>query len=67
LFFLMAGSDDQLHLHTLARLCFMAQKTTIIEQLQQAADAESMYQFLIAAEAAVLEGSRPASERDTAE
>jgi excisionase family DNA binding protein len=65
LFFLLAGSDDQLHLHTLARLCFMAQKTKIIEQLQQAADAESMYQSLIAAEAAVLQHNRPAAEENT--
>jgi mannitol/fructose-specific phosphotransferase system IIA component (Ntr-type) len=67
LFFLLACPDDRLHLHTLARLCLMAQKTNILEQLQQAADAESMYQSLIASEAAVLEGSRPAAERNAAE
>ena len=54
LFFLIGCPDDGTHLHTLARLCLMAQKTAVIEQLRQAADAESMYRILVASEAAVL-------------
>jgi PTS system nitrogen regulatory IIA component len=64
LFFLLACPDDRLHLHVLARLCMLAQKTPIIEQLLQAADAQSMYQSLVAAEAAVLEaGPQKAQEQ----
>ena len=54
LFFLLAASDDRLHLHLLARLCLLAQKTTLLEGLDQAADAEGMYQGLLASEAVVL-------------
>ena len=60
LFFLLACPDDRLHLHTLARLCLMAQKTGLLAELRQAADAETMYQCLIAAEAAVLGRLKPA-------
>jgi len=58
LFFLLAVPDDRLHLHLLARLCLMAQKTAMLEELLQAGDAEAMYQCLLASEAAVLEGRR---------
>ena len=58
LFFLLACPDDRLHLHTLARLCVMAQKTGLLAELRQAPDAETMYQCLMASEAAVLGGLR---------
>ncbi len=54
LFFLVACPDEQLHLHTLARLCMMAQKTDVLAALRAARDADSMFQALIAAETALL-------------
>ena len=60
LFFLIACTDDRIHLHALARLCLMAQKTDMLSELRQAPDAESMFQCLIASEAMVLEARRPA-------
>ena len=60
LFFLLACPDDRLHLHTLARLCVMAQKTELLAQLRQAPDAETMHQCLLASEAIVFDKLRPA-------
>lgn len=54
LFFLLASLNERLHLHLLARICLMAQKTELLEQLRQAADAPAMYDCVIAAEEAVL-------------
>jgi len=54
LFFLVACPDDRLHLHMLARLCLMAQKTPLLEELRQAPTAEAMYDILINSELAVL-------------
>ena len=59
LFFLLACPDDRLHLHTLARLCLMAQKTDVLAELRQAADADAMHQCLVTSEAKVLEDVRP--------
>ena len=42
LFFLIGCPDDRMHLHTLARLCLMAQKTDLLVDLRQAADADAM-------------------------
>jgi hypothetical protein len=53
LFFLICCQDDGLHLHVLARLCLMAQKTSLLEQLRQAPDAESMHRSILAAETEV--------------
>jgi len=54
LFFLICCQDDRLHLHTLARLCLIAQKTDLLERLRQASDATVMRDILIAAEQEVL-------------
>jgi mannitol/fructose-specific phosphotransferase system IIA component (Ntr-type)/predicted DNA-binding transcriptional regulator AlpA len=54
LFFLICCQDDRLHLHILARICLMAQKTAILDQLRQSPDAPSMHASLLAAEAEVL-------------
>jgi mannitol/fructose-specific phosphotransferase system IIA component (Ntr-type) len=54
LFFLICCQDDRLHLHTLARLCLIALKTRILDQLQEAPDAEGMRAALIAAEQEIL-------------
>ncbi len=60
LFFLLACPDDRLHLHTLARLCLMAQKTDVLAALRAAQDAQGMHQCLIESEQQVLSGPRTA-------
>jgi PTS system nitrogen regulatory IIA component len=54
LFFLICCQDDRLHLHTLARLCLMAQKTKMLDRLIQAPDAQTMREALVAAEQEIL-------------
>ena len=54
LFFLLCCQDDRLHLHTLARLCLIAQKTKVLERLRDAPDAQTMRDSLIAAEQEIL-------------
>ncbi len=54
LFFLICCQDDRLHLHTLARLCLIAMKTKILDQLRDAPDAQTMRDALIAAEESIL-------------
>jgi excisionase family DNA binding protein len=54
LFFLVACPDDRLHLHMLARLCLMAQKTEMLAQLRMAEGADEMHETLIACEAELL-------------
>jgi excisionase family DNA binding protein len=56
LFFLIGCPDDRIHLHTLARLCLMAQKTEMLVALRQAVDADAMCEAILAAERAVLTG-----------
>ncbi len=58
LFFLLACADDRFHLHALARLCLMAQKTDILQQLREALDGAGMHQLLLAAEQSVLATKR---------
>lgn len=54
LFFLIGCPDDRMHLHTLARLCLMAQKTDLLPQLRLAADAAAMCDCILASEQTVL-------------
>jgi nitrogen PTS system EIIA component len=54
LFFLICCEDDRIHLHTLARLCVMAQKTEVMGELFNAADAHAAYEALAIAEVTVL-------------
>jgi PTS system nitrogen regulatory IIA component len=54
LFFLIGSPDDRLHLHFLARLCLMAQKTGVLAELRQASTSEAMYEVMINSEMAVL-------------
>jgi nitrogen PTS system EIIA component len=61
LFFLICCQDDRLHLHTLARLCLIAQKTVILDQLREAPDAKTMRDDLITAELAILEAQKTTS------
>lgn len=58
LFFLICCQDDRIHLHTLARLCLMAQKSDVLAGLRQATDAEAMYECLLASEIQALVGKK---------
>ena len=58
LFFLIGCPENRMHLHTLARLCLIAQKTDVLVNLRQAVDATAMCECLIAAEQTVLESRR---------
>jgi len=64
IFFLVCCQDDRLHLLTLARLCLLAMKTKIMEQLREAPDAEAMRAALIAAEQEILAVRGAAPEPD---
>lgn len=55
LFFLICCQDERLHLHTLARLCLMAQKTDLLAQLRGAPDREAMHDALVACELLALQ------------
>lgn len=57
-FFLLCAQEEQLHLHMLARLCLMAQNTTLLDRLHASDNAEDMYLALIESEIAALEGRR---------
>ncbi len=59
LFFLICCQDDRIHLHTLARLCLMAQRTRLLASLREAPDAAAMHAEILAAEAQVLGGKKP--------
>jgi mannitol/fructose-specific phosphotransferase system IIA component (Ntr-type) len=61
LFFLICCQDDRLHLHTLARLCLIAQKTKVLDRLREAPDAQTMRDALIAAEQEILADRRTVS------
>ena len=54
LFFLICCQDERIHLHTLARICLIVQKTDIVSRLFAAPDAASMYAELLAAEQTAL-------------
>jgi mannitol/fructose-specific phosphotransferase system IIA component (Ntr-type) len=62
LFFLIGCPDDRLHLHTLARLCLMAQKTDLLAELRQAVNAAAMCDCILASEQAVLATRRSTLE-----
>ena len=57
LFFLLCCPDDRLHLHALARLCMMTQKTELLNRLREAVDASAMLECMLAAEAEVLQAN----------
>lgn len=50
LFFLTCCTDHTLHMHALARLCLLAQKTDLFARLREAADAEAMCAAIAACE-----------------
>ncbi len=55
LFFLLCVENDRLHLRTLARLCYLAQKTDLLVDLREAPDAAAMFEALLASERLVIE------------
>lgn len=57
LFFLVCCQDDHLHLHALARLCTLYQKTRVLEELRNAAGAAGMFKAITEAEAQTLRGT----------
>ena len=59
LFFLICSQDERIHLHALARLCLVAQKTDVVTRLLEAPDAAAMYDALLVAERTVLAGKKP--------
>jgi nitrogen PTS system EIIA component len=64
LFFLIGCPDERMHLHILARLCLMAQKTELLAELRQASTGDAMHEVTINSELAVLvnqPGSDPPS------
>jgi PTS system nitrogen regulatory IIA component len=54
LFFLICCQNDMLHLHTLARLCMMIQKTELLAGLRAAATAAALLECMLAAEQSVI-------------
>lgn len=61
LFFLIGCPDERMHLHTLARLCLMAQKTDLLLELRQAPDAEAICGCILNCEQTVLASRKSAS------
>ncbi|MBI2498059.1 MAG: PTS sugar transporter subunit IIA [Opitutae bacterium] len=59
LFFLLCCQDEDVHLHALARLCLLARKTKILEQLMDAPDAAAAHEALVAAELGLLPAAEP--------
>lgn len=65
LFFLLCCQNDLMHLHALARLCMMVQKTELLAQLRAGPDACTLRECLLRAEQTVIEtlgdasGQRP--------
>lgn len=54
LFFLLCCQDEDVHLHTLARLCLLARKTKVMDELLAAPDAAAAHAALVAAELGLL-------------
>lgn len=54
LFFMICCQDDRIHLHVLARLCMMCQRTSLILELREAEDDAAMFSILINSEEEVI-------------
>lgn len=62
-FFLLCNQDDRQHLHLLARLCLLAQRTRLTGTLRSAPDAKAMGEMLLAAEVEALRSGRQDRDR----
>lgn len=49
-FFMICCQDDRIHLHVLARLCLMCQRTPLVLELRDAVDANEMMDALVQSE-----------------
>jgi mannitol/fructose-specific phosphotransferase system IIA component (Ntr-type) len=58
LFFLLCCQDDRLHLHTLARLCLMAQQTDLLSELWHVGEADQAHEILLGREILALQGKK---------
>jgi len=71
LFFLLCCQDEKLHLHALARICLMAQRTDLLSHLREAPDRDALYEALYESELAALAGKKrldtPQSEEPSSE
>ena len=56
LFFLICCRDDQIHLYTLARLCCMCQKTSLLDELFAADSAKDMHAAILQSEEEIIKG-----------
>lgn len=54
IFFLVCCKEDQLHLHTIARVCMLVHKTDMLEQLRNAATANEMFEIIVNSEAQII-------------
>lgn len=54
LFFLVCCQDDRIHLHVLARLCMMAQRTGVLTELKESDDPAELFRIITASEASIL-------------
>lgn len=54
IFFLCCCKEDQLHLHTLARVCMLAHENEFISQLRSTTDIDQIYDLIISTEKSVL-------------
>lgn len=62
IFFLLCSQDDRIHLHLLARICMMCYHTSLLMELRETQDRETMLQILINAEEEIIRDLRvPAS------
>lgn len=59
LFFLLCCQEEDIHLHTLARLCLLARKTKVLDQLLEAPDPAAAYTALVVAEQSLLPTEEP--------
>lgn len=59
LFFLLCCQDEDVHLHALARLCLLARKTKVLDDLMEAPDAAAAHAALVATELGLLPKEAP--------
>jgi len=57
LFFLICCRDDKMHLYTLARLCCMCQKTSLLNELFAADCAKDMFTAILRCEEVIIKGN----------
>lgn len=58
IFFLLCTQDDRIHLHLLARICMMCYHTSLLMELREAADRETMLNILIESEKEIIRDLR---------